>query len=161
MNANKSYGGNVTGSYSGKTYLNEDIVCHKSESGDFLFFQNESDLKNGVFYRYGNQDNWKSKNRDKLFPEKRLYIGTVPYLMGDDYVKEEYGIIHLSNGEAWKDIYDTTGLLNDLRKKYKIDKSLPYEYKDKTKERMEKETQKSKDPLETNKLPINSDAEGQ
>jgi hypothetical protein len=134
-----------TGTYSGKTYLNQDVICSNLRAGDFIFLKNREDLANGVFYRY-NSGYFKT---DTLKPAGELYIYTTPNVMFKDYTIIKDGIIRIGTSSAWKVTYETAGLSNDLRAKYRITGNQPYTFKDERKENAEA----AKDPVERNKLP--------
>lgn len=134
-----------TGTYSGNTYLNKDVVCSNLQAGHFIFLKNREDLANGVFYRY-NSGYFKT---DAVRPASELYLYTTPNVMFKDYTFVKDGIIRIGTSSAWKVIYDTAGLSSDLRAKYRITDNQPYTFKDERKENAEK----AKDPVERNKLP--------
>lgn len=134
-----------TGTYSGNTYLNKDVVCSNLRAGHFIFLKNREDLASGVFYRY-NSGHFKT---DNVRPASELYLYTTPNVMFKDYTFVKDGIIRIGTSSAWKIIYDTAGLSSDLRAKYHITDNQPYTYKDERKETAET----AKDPVERNKLP--------
>ena len=134
------------GIYSGKTYLNEDVICITLRGGDFIFLKNQDALANGVFYRH----NTRYFKMDILQPYKKLYYGTTPNVLFDDVtiIRDSYGFNTIGAARAWKIIYDTDSLARDLREKYRIIGNEPYTFKD---ERTEIE-EAAKDPVERNKL---------
>lgn len=135
-----------TGIYSGNTSLNQDAVCVTLLSGDFIFFKKRDDMGRGVFYRY---DSGFLKT-GLLMPEAGLYLYTSPNVMIKDHIFVSHGISRIGTSSAWQVIYDTTGLSNDLRAKYRITSTEPYIFEDERKVNAEK----AKDPLEQNKLPL-------
>lgn len=132
-----------TGTYSGNTYLNQDVVCSNLRAGDFFFLKRREDLANGVFYRYNSGD----FKTDILKPAGELYLYTTPNVMLRNYTIIKDGITRIGTSSAWKVTYDTAGLSNDLRAKYRITGNDPYTFKDERTENAEK----AKDPVERNK----------
>ena len=135
------------GTYSGNTYLNQDVVCTNLQAGHFIFLKNREDLTNGVFYRF-NSGSFKS---DTLKPAGELYVYTTPNVRIEDYtnINVKDGNARVGTPSAWKVTYDTAGLSNDLRAKYRITSNQPYTFKDERTENAEA----AKDPVARNKLP--------
>jgi hypothetical protein len=135
------------GTYSGNTYLNQDVACTNLRAGDFIFLKNREDLTNGVFYRY-NSGYFKS---DSLKPAGELYVYTTPNVRFEDYtiINVKDGIARVGTPSAWKVTYEANGLSNDLRSKYRITSNQPYSFKDERTENAEA----AKDPVARNKLP--------
>jgi hypothetical protein len=136
-----------SGTYSGTTYLNQNVVCSNLRAGDFIFLKKRDDLANGVFYR-NNSGYFKS---DTLRPAGELYLYTTPNVMFKDYTNNIGGVMRIGTPSAWKVTYDTTGLSNDLREKYRITANDPYTFKDEQTENAERAAEKAKDPVERNK----------
>lgn len=119
-------GGSSSGSYSGRTDLNEEEICHFSLSKEFLFLNDIEILKNGVFYRtpYSESD-------FDVIPEEELYLGTSEEtLYSLDPVMFEDSVNYMLRRElrAWENVYNARGLSDDLRSKYNITNNHVFEF---------------------------------
>jgi len=132
LSTNSLHNGGST--YSGTTNINRNKTCTENLSGNFIFFRNLSDLKEGVFYKPINSNL-------KIMPVLKLYFGTTPNISNKEVnshnskknAEIETYYTRTNIKEAWKTIYDAKGLSVDLRKKHQINSSKPYNFKERGK----------------------------
>ena len=149
-----TYGANTSGggTFNGNTTVRKVSKCANMFQGEFFVLHSVDDLKGGVFQRY--------RDKSSVLPVLDLYYGTSPNIGYEDvsyssHHRDNDSVTYLSHTpikNAWRNVYDASGLSRDLREKYGITKKEPYVYKDFFSDPQTKNTED--DIIKKNRVPI-------